>query len=236
MLVAWPAVTADRQTIWAVVGGTALSGAAGYLVGRQAASLAYYGYWGLSLTGRATVVPQQGHPDGAAGLRPLGTYYFSQAFLLAIPAGFLLAWTLLIPFWDGGRYLDWRPWYQGLLALALALEALAFFAPLFGVHQRMQRYKHDLLGGLAGDYALQIEQLRRQLEGDLPAVERTNLRARLDELISAYRDIEQMPTWPIDRTIRTRFTVNYAVMSLPLVGQWLDGNGSWESLAKRLVE
>ncbi len=236
MIVAWPAATIERHALLSVIGGAALAGAAAYLVGRQAATLAYYGYWALSLPERVKVAPQPGHPDGAAGLRPLGAYYFSQAYLLAIPGGFLLVWTLLIPFWDGGRYLDWRPWYQGFLALALATEALAFFAPLIGVHHRMQARKHELLGGRAGELSLDIERVRRQLEGDLQATERTNLRAQLDELTSAYHDIEQMPTWPIDQTIRTRFTVNYAVMALPLLGQWLDGNGSWESLAERLVQ
>ncbi len=236
MAVAWPVATAERHALPSVAGGATLAVVAAYIVGRQAGMLAYNGYWGLTLPRRATVGAQPGHPDGAAGLRPFGSYYFSQAFLLAIPAAFLMVWTLLIPFWDSGRYLDWRPWYQGLLALALALEALAFLAPLLGVHHQMQRRKTELLGNRAGELTRSIERVRRQLEGDLESAQRSNLRDQLEQLTRAYHDIEQMPTWPIDRAIRTRFTANYAIMFLPLLGQWLDGNGSWESLAERLVQ
>lgn len=236
MVVAWPLATADRQPLLAVVGGTALAAVAGYIVGRQVGAFVYYGYWGLTLPQRATLRPQPGHPDDAAGLRPLGSCYFWQAFLLAIPAAFLLVWTLLIPFWDSGRYLDWRPWYQGLLALALALEAVAFLTPLFGVHHQMQRRKTELLGSRAGELARSIERVRRQLEGDLESGQRSNLRDQLEQLTRAYHDIEQMPTWPVDRTIRVRFTTQYGITFVPLIGQWLDGNGSWESLAERLVQ
>ena len=100
----------------------------------------------------------------------------------------------------------------------------------------MQRRKTELLGNRAGELTRSIERVRRQLEGDLESGQRSNLRDQLEQLTRAYHDIEQMPTWPIDHAIRTRFTANYAIMFLPLLGQWLDGNGSWESLAERLVQ
>jgi hypothetical protein len=57
----------------------------------------------------------------------------------------------------------------------------------------------------------------------------------LDAIVRAYREAEHMPTWPVSRPMARRFAINNALFALPLVGQVADGNGSWESLAERIV-
>lgn len=203
------------------VSGALVGGVSGFLVGRVIGHTLSYGLLGRSLarehiTFRAT----PGHIDRAAGLKPLGDYYLYQALLLAVPAAFLVAWSLvlLIPAWDE-RYKGWRAWYLGLLAVAICLELAAFVAPLWRAHQAMKRQKRDAL--VEADTALspEIARARKELEHDLDRDRRAAVRDWLEQLTSSYLEIETMPTWPVDGTLRRRVTLGNMVLIVPLVTQ-----------------
>ena len=85
-----------------------------------------------------------GHVDGAAGLKPVGSYFLYQALVLAIPAAFLIAWSFLflIPRWSS-RYSAWRGPHLALLVVALGIEVLGFVTPIWGFHRTMQKQKQD---------------------------------------------------------------------------------------------
>lgn len=65
----------------------------------------------------------------------------------------------------------------------------------------------------------EIERARETLKGDLPTDRRDAVRARLEQLIAEYDEIEAMPTWPLNRRLRRRLTVANLVLVVPLVAQ-----------------
>lgn len=203
------------------VGGPLAGALGGFLVGRPLGRMLSYSLLGRSLA-RASVWVRTtpGHIDGAAGLKPLGDYYLFQALLLALPAAFLLAWTLvlLIPSWDR-RYSGWREWYLGLLAAAICLEVVAFAAPLWRAHVVMQRQKRKALVKADRDLGPAIAAQRAKLEQELDNNARAAARDRLTQLTSSYEEIETMPTWPIDRAVRRRLTLANAALIVPLISQ-----------------
>jgi hypothetical protein len=201
-------------------GGTLAGGLGGFLVGRAIGRMLCYGSVGKLLDRRQIhfeAVP--GHIDGAAGLRPIGAFYLGQAGLLAIPAVFLLVWTLifLIPSWHD-RYAAWQAPYLWLLAVAVAFELAGFVLPLWQVHLDMVAVKSRYLPE-ADELAAQIADVGKELELDLPGDRREAQRDRLSQMTSRYRDIEAMPTWPVDRSIKRWVTLTNVALIVPLVTQ-----------------
>ena len=92
----WPYPPDQRLlTLFEVVGG--------FVAGRCLGRMVWYGLLGCLLRRRQVAIHvQPGHPDGAAGLKPIGDLYFFQAMVVAIPALFLALWWLIIPFWPTG--------------------------------------------------------------------------------------------------------------------------------------
>lgn len=203
------------------IGGPLVGALGGFLVGRVLGSMLAYGFIGGSMTtANLTLNTVPGHVDGAAGLKPLGDFYLRQAILLALPAAFLLAWSLilLIPSWDE-RYSGWREWYLGLLVVAIGLEIAAFVAPLWGVHRTMADQKREALVKADSILAPQVERAREQLEQDLDAERRAAVRDQLEQLTASYQAREKMPTWPVDPTVRRRLTLGNLALIVPLVSQ-----------------
>ncbi|MCA1703627.1 MAG: hypothetical protein LC808_10375, partial [Actinobacteria bacterium] len=90
-----------------------------------------------------TLAPDPDHFDGAAGLRPIGAFYFYQSGLLAIPGAFLAVWWFLFPFF-GNAYLGWRGPYAGLLIIIVICQFLAFILPMRSFHHLMLNHKSQL--------------------------------------------------------------------------------------------
>ena len=85
---------------------TAASLFAGYVAGGRLGRLVGYGAIGRFLERRQTIViAEPGHPDGAAGLRPYGDYFFFQAMLVSLPILWLGLWWVFIPDFPG--YHEW---------------------------------------------------------------------------------------------------------------------------------
>jgi hypothetical protein len=193
----------------------------GFLVGRPLGRMLSYSLLSRFLAHEKLCFrARPGHVDGAAGLKPLGDYYLYQALLLALPAAFLLVWSviLLIPSWEE-RYPGWRETYLGLLVVAICIELVGFAAPLWRVHEVMKRQKREAL--VKADRALgpAIAEERKRLEQDLESDQRAAGRDRLLELTSSYEAIENMPTWPLDRAVRRRLTLGNIALVVPLVSQ-----------------
>jgi hypothetical protein len=203
------------------IGGPLVGALGGLLVGRVLGSMLAYGFIARSMdAAKLTLNAVPGHVDGAAGLKPLGDFYLRQALLLALPAAFLLAWSLilLIPSWDE-RYSGWREWYLGLLVIAIGLEIAAFVAPLWRVHRTMQDQKREALVKADSLLAPRIEKAREELEQDLDNERRAAVRDQLEQLTASYRAREEMPTWPVDSTVRRRLTLGNLALIVPLVSQ-----------------
>lgn len=207
---------------------------AGYIAGRIISRMVCYGFVGAFLrSGGAVLKVQPGHPDGAAGLKPLGDFYFFQAMLIAIPPAFVAVWTLLIPIWPYHDYSRWREPYIGLLVVALIVEIGGFVLPMWAVHRDMARQKAGLLAR-ADQLGQEIVALRAELTDGGAAEQREATKERLELLTRQYQEIEELPTWPIDQRTRRRFTLNNLAMFLPLAAQLIGATAPWQRLADGL--
>jgi hypothetical protein len=197
----------------------------GYVVGRHLGRFVLYGRLGALLEAegaRLNVLP--GHLDGAAGLKPVGDFYFFQAMLAAVPAIFLALWWLIIPLWP--KYAEWRGPYLGLLAIALTFEVLAFLVPLWSFHKEMQAQKSELFQK-ADELSQRIVEIQAEL-AQLDAEEpRKVLKDQLSYLTEQYWAIEQLPTWPVDSKTRRRFTFNNVALFLPLISKFFELSDPW---------
>ena len=193
----------------------------GFLVGRVLGRMVAYGLLGPFLARRGvTFRATPGHVDGAAGLKPVGDYFLSQALLLAVPAVFLLAWSLLFQLPDlERRYQTWRATYLVLLAVVIVIELAAFVFPMWHAHVEMKQAKRDALVDADKVLARDIAEVEARLEGELSADERAAAQDRLERLKARYDAIETMPTWPVDRALRRRVTLGHAGLVVGLVGQ-----------------
>ena len=189
-----------------------------YLAGSYLGRMASYGRLGRVLHDRGVELHlRPDHVDGAAGLKPVGDFYFRQAMVAAIPVAFLGIWVVLFPFWD--RYADWGRPYLFLLVVALALELLAFIAPMLSFHRAMMSKKNQLLSE-ADRISREIETLRATpIESDAGADARS---ARVEVLKTRYWAIENMPVWPVDLSTRRRFGRANLILALPLVTRFVD--------------
>ena len=222
-LLAFPAGLADRIVLF----GLALVG--GYAAGFQLGRMASYGRVGAILhEAGARVRLAPGHLDGVGGLKPAGEFFLFQAMVAGIPAVFLAAWWVLIPL-RGERYERWRDPYLGLLAIAIVIELLAFFVPMWFFHREMAGQKGDLLreaDRLSGEIASLTKELA-SAHGE----EATALRERLATVTERYWSLENLPTWPIDVKTRRRFRLNNVALVLPLVGKLVGSSPLWKDVA-----
>jgi hypothetical protein len=179
----------------------------GYGIGYYLGYAASNGGLGHLLKQQALVVKAQpGHPDRAAGLRPVGNLYFWQAMLLAIPALFLAGWWVLIgvvPYFTK-LYAQWRAPYLIMFALVVITEVLAFVGPLWSFHQAMQVQKTTLLEE-ADTLGQGIVSIQKELTEGLPSEKANVLKDQLAAMQQRYEAIQHMPTWPVDTNTFWKF-------------------------------
>jgi hypothetical protein len=189
----------------------------GYVAGLQLGRMASYGALGsfLGQKGR-TLNVWPGHVDGAAGLKPIGDFYFFQAMIAAVPAIFLAVWWFLIPL-KGARYAYWRDPYLGLLVPAITLEVLAFVVPIWHFHKEMVKAKLGLLREADQLSAAILTFPEGPSSGDSEEV--PDLKYKVERATERYWAIEHMPTWPVDLKTRRRFRLNNVALFLPLLGE-----------------
>ena len=186
---------------------------AGYVVGGFVA----YGRLGHVLDGlrlRPLAIP--GHPDGAAGLRPVGALYLRQALIVALIGVFAGVWWLLIPVL--GRWWAWRDPYLCIVVVCIVLEAAALFLPLMSFHRQMSQQRSALLSEAdeAAQRLVQADEAiwRTQSPDELSALESVRERSH-----ARWQAIDSMPTWPVDVQIRRRFAWSNVAMLIPVVLQ-----------------
>lgn len=215
---AWAIAFGDRIGDRIILAGAELVAAVpvGMFVGRAAS----YGRLGTRLRRcRFELNPDPRHLDGAAGMLPIGNFYFHQAGLLAVPGVFLAVWWFVIPLF-GDRYLVWRTPYAGLLAVVVISEILVFILPMLSFHRVM---------------------LARKVELFREADELTGRSARAvpgepigDGDRQRYQAIESMPVWPVDVRLRRRFGFNNALLLIPVFAQLLGASEGTQKLLENI--
>jgi hypothetical protein len=223
LLVTWPraAEFAARWDSWSIgpaVADQVLVVVAGATAGGLLGRLAGYGRLGTILTKHSqTLVIIPGHPDRAAGLKPIGDFYLYQSLVASVPAIFLAGWVLLVVLAGAnpeiGRYQPYLDQYLALLIVAVAFEVLVFLLPIRSVHTMMKRCKEEILRE-ADQLSVTIETLRARLAaGQDDDWERNGQRLAL--LLERRDHLEKTPTWPWDPSIRRQFTLRNFALLLP---------------------
>lgn len=235
-----PIACALMLGVWIVSGGITVpnaplvvlevlgAGLAGLYLGRAIG----YGRMGRSLAGQGIVVKARpGHPDGVAGLRSVGEQFLFNATIFAAIAGYLGIWPLT-DFFET-NYAHWVGPYRVLLATVVAFSFLAFILPLRWFHQRMREQKRQFVAEAdrAAAEALSIREASRSTDDEQS---RRALEAKVEHLTHWYHEVQAMPTWPVDRRIRKRFTSNQVLVMLPLVLKALSLDDTWTAFWTRL--
>lgn len=206
-----------------------LGSVAAFFVGRAVGGALVIATLGRRITqGPWTLHAQPGHVDGAAGLKPVGDLFFRQAMVIAIPAVWLIVVLSLKTVaaigangWNAAHQVvgpgpGWGPWYFVLLLAAVGLEIAAFIAPMVSFHKVMVKQKHELERDTD-----QRSELLHSLEQELPTIRQDSIRQSIEDQISRIREhslrIEHMPTWPVDDSLRRRFTIRNALLLVPVV-------------------
>jgi hypothetical protein len=160
------------------------------------------------------------HPDGCGGLSPLGRLCLWNTIILAIAGIYFGGWILIWP-WFGPEY-NYTEYYYILLSIVTLVGFLAFFWPLYRVHEELKQ-NHDL----AQRKLYSIGKLITQLEEDLH--QRSELddpkeearRIQLDSLRRKYEVLQNYPTWPFNAKILRQLVLSelIPIMSLAGLGQ-----------------
>lgn len=248
--VATPSTSTGTATGFADIGNqlpeVLLGCVAAFFVGRAAGGALAIATLGRRIAaGPWRLQAQPGNVDGAAGLRPVGDLFFRQAMVIAIPAVWLICVlglkTLAVVGADGwiavrqvvGAGRGWGAWYFALLVAAVGSEIAAFIVPMLFFHRVMLGQKHELERAVD-----QRSQLLHSLEEQLPTIADDEKRHSMEEQISRIREhslrIEQMPTWPVDASLRRRFTLRNAVLLVPVVANAIGltvQSESWSTLS-----
>ncbi len=188
----------------------------GLVAGERFGRMAAYGEsWRLFHPGGARWRLMPGHPDKAGGFKPIGDFFFYESIVVAVPAIYLAAWSLSIVL-ARTRYAGWLRPYLGLLVLAIVLEVMAFFLPMRSIHALMREQKTMLLAH-ADQLSRKIESLQERLCEQQPTSKRQQMKDSVTDLTEACKRIEQVPTWPIDPSIRRRFSFGNIALFLPFI-------------------
>jgi hypothetical protein len=175
-------------------------------------------------TGQWTLRMQPGHIDGAAGLRPVGSLYFRQAMVVAIP----VAWLAIVSILKTVSLSPQRHVYVGMLVIAIALEVATFIVPMLSFHRIMKDEKRRLLLE-ADQHSAKLYRLEHELPDITDDTRRQAVEAQVAGLRERYRRLERLPTWPVDASIWRRFELNNALLLIPVAIQAISAvlRGEW---------
>jgi hypothetical protein len=214
------------------------------VLGAWSGRLAAYGRLGAVVARRGIrlrAVPD--HPDGAGGLRPVGAYFLHQSFFAALSPIYIIAWLVVLAVTGGdgiaSRYRSFASQFWWLLPLAVLFEILAFLVPVQSIHTMMRRQKETTLWTESDRLSRRIEELRGRLERTAVEGQRCGdeaEKAQLDLLVRRFEMLEGAPTWPIDASIRKRFTLRNLALLLPVAGYAFGNPGFWEKLADVFID
>lgn len=160
----------------------------------------------------------------------MGELYLRQATVIAAIGIFAGVWWLVIGIVE--KYERWREPYVAVMAVAVACELLAFVAPLWSFHQIMAADKRRHLSK-ADLVSREILHLEGTLSGEGDQHDE-NREAEIERLRQRWRDIETMPTWPVDARLRRRFTWNQVAVLIPVTLKALSAPRWWQELGEGL--
>lgn len=183
---------------------------AGESLGRM---LAYGASWWFAERNSARWRLVPGHFDRAGGFKPIGDFFFYESVIVGIPAIYLAVWLVIFQ-WI--HVANWTDVYLILLGFAILLEVVAFFLPMYSIHDVMQNRKTRLLAQ-ADELSRTIEVLQHRLCDQQFTSQHQQLNDYVADLTEECKRIEQVPSWPIDPSIRRRFSLGQLALLLPFI-------------------
>lgn len=209
--------------------------AAGAIAGAWLGRMAGYGRLSGVLTRRRLpmrIVPS--HADGAAGLKPVGDFYLYQSLVAGLPAIFLAGWVLLVSLGRANRtvhhYVPYLYQYVWLLALAIVFEVAVFIVPMYSMHRLMKQQKQAVFLPEADRLSTVIEAARVTLTEE-DTKDHDAITRRITQLVERCESLEKTPTWPIDASIRRRFTWRNLGLLVPFLGYVVGPTPLWKQIS-----
>ncbi|MEH2409951.1 hypothetical protein [Nostoc sp.] len=198
-----------------------------YLTGRIFGIMVAYGTLGSLLKKENIVLSlKPDHIDGAAGLKPIGDFYFFQAIIASVPAFFIGTWSILLTLWSKNGDLPqsalvWKQKAILLLILAIIFEILVFILPMRSFNTAMCEFKAELLknaDGISKDILIMKEQLlnaKNEQEYNL-------IKSKISDLNERHQVYEKMPTWPLALKTGKLFAINNFILIIPFIVKHID--------------
>lgn len=205
----------------------------GFVAGGYLGQLACYGRFARAIgDGRVQLHLDPWHADQAAGIKPVGDFFFFQATFATIPAAFLAVWIWIMPLWE--RYDIWYTPYVALLCLAVLIQALAIFLPLGRFHSEMLKQKRAWRRRLDEEFR-QNSAVRATFLDSEQIAEQAQVEAVLEMLTKRHAEVEAMPTWPIDKNLWKKFTFRNLLLLSPIVFDAVIGAPNWSGFVATIV-
>ncbi len=199
-----------------------------FVAGGYLGEMAYFGQLGRRISERdVTLNLDPWHADQTGGMKPVGDFYFFQASFATLPAAFIAIWLVILPLWP--QFAHWYYPYVGLLCVAIVLQILAVFVPMVSIHSAMLEQKQQWQQMIDEQLKENSAQRTAFLEGTDSALQ-DEMESGLAVLAKRHAQIEAMPTWPIDRKLWRRFSINNALLVMPLAADLLAGNIAWRRI------
>jgi hypothetical protein len=164
------------------------------------------------------------HPDAAGGLEPLGNLCLWNALILTIAGIFFGIWLIIGPrfpqyFDENGRFF-YNNLYYTLLLLPIIFAPICFLLPLWSVHRLMVdkavALKRDL-----DNLGESIDRLGRELLTNAdeldPEVAQKKIKS-LELMQQLYKSNQNIPLWPLNLSLLTKFVTAEVVPLLGLTG------------------
>ncbi len=200
--------------------------ACGMRIGRMAC----YGWQGLryrtmDIDGcSVTLVPRLGHPDGGAGLAPIGRFYNRQVGKMTWLIGFLLVWLIILALFDDQPFIT-RQYPEGtslglfaLLVLILSLQILGFFVPMSSIHRQLSSWKE---AAMKRNFA-ELKRIETTQEQGAAAQDPVLVLRKID-LRHDREDIGSMGLWPVSmETLRQFWLGKLASVSIAALAGYND--------------
>lgn len=191
----------------------------GYFFGVAAWAMIISGKSVKDLISRFNLIIQPSHPDKCGGLRFLGSFCLNMALPFLIGISYLAIYSIqgtIHPILENGLNLVQLASSTVLIIFALPLAAVAFFGPLWSIHNKMIQEKEVR----EDEFAVRIAKLERKIQSALDQGKIEEAKSAKEErevLQVLHPDILDYPEWPFDKRIFLSFVVPQILPCISLI-------------------
>ncbi len=199
-------------------------GLIGFIIGLMAWRMVFTALQVSELGNRFDLKVKFEHPDAAGGLEPLGNLCLWDALVLSIAGIFFGVWLIIGPrvprYYDSSGHFFYNSLYYSLLLVPIILAPITFILPLWSVHRLMVEkavaIKRDL-----DNLGENIDRLGRELLTSADELDPEQAQKKINSLElmrQLYRSNQNIPSWPLNVGLLTKFATAQIVPLLGLTG------------------